>query len=182
VTRYVAFLRGINVGGRQTVKMAELCQRFEGLGFARVSAYRASGNIRFETTSAKEAAIRVRLERGLRERFGDRLEVLLRSANEIQEVIRLDPFRTRPSPSAVAYVTFVPAPVQPVPRLPIRSPRSDTEVFRVHRRDVFSWALPGDASRTGFPNAFIEKLFGQPATTRNWSTVIGVVTTVAVQR
>jgi uncharacterized protein (DUF1697 family) len=47
VTRYVAFLRGINVGGRQTVKMAELCQRFEGLGFARVSAYRASGNIRF---------------------------------------------------------------------------------------------------------------------------------------
>ena len=49
--RYIAFLRAINVGGHNTVKMDFLRQLFESLGFSNVETFIASGNIVFETTS-----------------------------------------------------------------------------------------------------------------------------------
>jgi uncharacterized protein (DUF1697 family) len=61
--RFVAFLRGINVGGGRTVKMQSLRQVFESLGFSRVATFIASGNVLFETTTKKTKT----LERKLKE-------------------------------------------------------------------------------------------------------------------
>ena len=173
MTRYVAFLRGINVGGHQIVKMEDLRQRFVGLGFDDVTTYKASGNVRFETSALDPKRVRRRVQTGLRSMFGEEVEVLLRSVAEIDEIVRLDPFRSPPRSPAVPYVTFLSDPPRAVPRLPTRSPKADVEVFLVHGRDVFSWALP-IRDHYGFPNLFVEKLFGRLATTRNWSTVGGV--------
>ena len=175
MTRYVAFLRGINVGGHKIVRMEDLRRRFEALGFGNVSTYKASGNVRFESGDSDGKAIRTRTQRELRSIFGDEVEVLLRSVAELEGVVRLAPFRRPPHPSAVPFVTFVAKAIAAPSRLPLRSPRADIEVFRVRGRDVFSWSLPGADQRFGFPNLFVEKLFGQPATTRNWSTVTGVI-------
>jgi uncharacterized protein (DUF1697 family) len=175
VSRYVAFLRGINVGGHQTVKMADLRRHVEGLGFDDVTTYGASGNVRFETSARGDQRIRRRLQVALRSTLGLEAEVMLRSVPELERVVRLDPFGARPRSSGVPYVSFVSRPIRNPPRLPALSQNSDVEIILVRGADVFSWALPGHGHRYGYPNSFVERLFGQPATTRNWSTVTGVL-------
>ena len=67
--RYVALLRGINVGGRTLVKMADLKACFEDLGFDEVSTYIASGNVLFETDEGDAAALATTIEAAIQQRF-----------------------------------------------------------------------------------------------------------------
>jgi len=67
--RYVALLRGINVGGRTLVKMADLKACFESLGFARVSTYIASGNVLFESDEDDAAELTTTIEAAIEQRF-----------------------------------------------------------------------------------------------------------------
>ena len=67
--RYVALLRGINVGGRTLVKMAALVTCFEQLGFAAVSTYIASGNVLFETDESDPAELATTIEAAIEQRF-----------------------------------------------------------------------------------------------------------------
>jgi uncharacterized protein (DUF1697 family) len=67
--RYVALLRGINVGGRTLVKMADLKACFEDLGFDEVSTYIASGNVLFETDEGDAAALATTIEAAVEQRF-----------------------------------------------------------------------------------------------------------------
>lgn len=177
--RYVAFLRGVNVGGRGAIAMSELRERFTALGFDSVSTYRATGNILFASDSRAPESVRRRLQEALRRTLGDELEVLLRPSAELQSLVPLDPFRRSARADAVPYVTFVNTPIRDARVLPLRSPRSDVELFEIRGRDVFSWGLPTKDGHYGFPNLFVETTFGQAATTRNWRTVTGVAATAA---
>ncbi len=67
--RYVALLRGINVGGRTLVKMADLKTCFEDLGFGGVSTYIASGNVLFESDEDDAAKLTARIEAAIEQRF-----------------------------------------------------------------------------------------------------------------
>jgi uncharacterized protein (DUF1697 family) len=67
--RYVALLRGINVGGKTLVKMADLKTCIEALGFDDVSTYIASGNVLFESGERDAAKLERKIERGIEERF-----------------------------------------------------------------------------------------------------------------
>ena len=67
--RYVALLRGVNVGGRTLVKMADLKACFEDLGFGGVSTYIASGNVLFESDEADAAALATTIEAAIEQRF-----------------------------------------------------------------------------------------------------------------
>ena len=67
--RYVALLRGINVGGRTLVKMADLKACFEDLGFDEVSTYIASGNVLFESDEGDAAALATTIEAAVEQRF-----------------------------------------------------------------------------------------------------------------
>jgi uncharacterized protein (DUF1697 family) len=172
VIRYVAFLRGVNVGNR-IVRMDDLRLQFERLGFDNVATYGASGNVLFDASRGDTVGLRRRAEQALQSLVNGEVEVFLRSATDLEEIVRLDPFREPPDSRAVPYVAFLGEPHRVLTRLPIRSPKSDVEVFRVEGREVYAWGLPlGD--HFGFPNRFVEELSGSPATTRNWSTVTAV--------
>jgi uncharacterized protein (DUF1697 family) len=67
--RYVALLRGINVGGRTLVKMADLKNCFENLGFDEVSTYIASGNVLFESDEGATADLATTIEGAIEQRF-----------------------------------------------------------------------------------------------------------------
>jgi uncharacterized protein (DUF1697 family) len=67
--RYLALLRGINVGGRTLVKMADLKTCFENLGFDRVSTYIASGNVLFESDEDDAAELATTIEAAIEQRF-----------------------------------------------------------------------------------------------------------------
>lgn len=89
--RHVAFLRGMNLGGRR-IKNDELLAEFEALGFAEVACFRASGNVIFSAGSDGEAALVERIEVGLGEALGYEVPVFLRGAAELLATSAHEPF------------------------------------------------------------------------------------------
>lgn len=92
--RYVAFLRGMNLGGRR-IKNEELRRRFEALGCAQVATFRASGNVVFACAGEAPAELTARLEAGLAEALGYEVPVFLRSADELRAIAAHEPFDAR---------------------------------------------------------------------------------------
>jgi len=90
--RYVAFLRGMNVGGHR-IKNDDLRLRFEAMGLAEVATFRASGNVIFAAEKGDgTVALTERIETGLSEALGYEVPVFLRSAAEVGEIRAYDPF------------------------------------------------------------------------------------------
>jgi uncharacterized protein (DUF1697 family) len=90
--RYVAFLRGMNLGNRR-IKNPELVAHFEGMGLEEVATFRASGNVVFvDPAGESESKLQKRLENELDERLGYDVAVFLRSAEEVAAIAARDPF------------------------------------------------------------------------------------------
>lgn len=103
MTRFVALLRGVNVGG-VTVKMADLAEVVRGLGYDDVKTVLASGNVLFTTTDAASAA-KERLEAALRERFGYDAWVHVLTRDKVRALAEAYPFER--TADRHAYVVFV---------------------------------------------------------------------------
>lgn len=104
MTKYAAFLRGVNVGG-VNLKMAEVAAALTGAGFANVRTVLASGNVLLES-SAGVAAVRKKAEATLRERFGYDAWVLVYDIDTVRTVVDAYPFE-REVDGYQSYVTFV---------------------------------------------------------------------------
>ncbi|HET6998849.1 MAG TPA: DUF1697 domain-containing protein [Solirubrobacterales bacterium] len=90
--RYVAFLRGMNLGNRR-IKNAELTAEFETLGFVDVATFRASGNVIFGTEGKRsEATLTKEIESGLGDALGYEVPVFLRSCVEARAIAAREPF------------------------------------------------------------------------------------------
>lgn len=89
--RYVAFLRAVNVGGTGKLPMADLRQMFAGLGFCDVRTYIASGNVAFSSKKSARA-IKSVLEETLAEYAGKPVTVFVRTAAEMQRILKDSPF------------------------------------------------------------------------------------------
>ena len=89
--RYIALFRGINVGGKNIVKMADLKKLFENLGFADVKTYIQSGNVIFRADAGPAAAAE-KIRAGFRSAFGFDSAVTLRTKEEMTDIIRGLPF------------------------------------------------------------------------------------------
>lgn len=88
MTTYVAWLRGINVGGNHKVNMAELKASFEALGFESVKTYINSGNVIFKASNTKPEGIESAIEQALEKQYGFLIRVVVRTADQIDAVIK----------------------------------------------------------------------------------------------
>lgn len=91
MTRYAAFLRGMNLGKRR-ITNEELCARFGELGLAGAAAFLASGNVVFEAEDGDPRRLGRRLEDGLREALGYAVPIFLRSGEEVHAIAAHEPF------------------------------------------------------------------------------------------
>jgi len=92
MSRYVAFLRGMNLGGRR-IKNDALRSQFDELGFGDVATFRASGNVIFDSDDGDgEVALTERIEAGLAKALGYEVPVFLRSAAEVAAIAAQQPF------------------------------------------------------------------------------------------
>lgn len=91
MNRYVAFLRGMNLGGRR-ITNEDLRLHFEALGGEKVATFRASGNVIFAMDGGSPAKLTSRLEEGLGERLGYEVPVFLRTAKELLAIAAYEPF------------------------------------------------------------------------------------------
>jgi uncharacterized protein (DUF1697 family) len=92
MSRYVAFLRGMNLGGRR-IKNEELRRHFEEMGFEEVATFRASGNVIFSASGSEtESKLAARVEKELDARLGYDVPVFLRSIEEVAAIAAQQPF------------------------------------------------------------------------------------------
>lgn len=89
--KYLALLRGINVGGNNKVEMKKLKELFENLGYANVSTYINSGNILFDTDEKDSKKLTTQIEPMLENEFGFKIPVLVRSHENILAVVKAIP-------------------------------------------------------------------------------------------
>jgi uncharacterized protein (DUF1697 family) len=95
MSRYVAFLRGMNLGGRR-IKNEELRRHFEEMGFEEVATFRASGNVIFSAPSREsESKLAQQVEAELDERLGYEVPVFLRSIEEVAAIAAQRPFERK---------------------------------------------------------------------------------------
>jgi uncharacterized protein (DUF1697 family) len=103
---HVALLRGINVGGRNKVPMADLREVVTSLGHAGVSTYIQSGNVLFSTAEDDTAKLAAALESAIEDRFGIWSSVVVLSRDELARVLAANPYPDEPNPRMV-HVVFL---------------------------------------------------------------------------
>lgn len=170
---YIAFLRGINVGGH-IVKMDRLRQLFTELGFANVRTYIQSGNVFFETDEDNRDALRQQIEQHLRAALGYEVPVFLRTIAELEHILALDPFKhIDVTPDVRLCVMFLAEPAPKNLALPLRSPKNDSEIVHMTDGEAFVvWYLikgrpPG--------SNFLDKTLGPRTTTRFFHTTAKIL-------
>jgi uncharacterized protein (DUF1697 family) len=110
--RYVALLRGINVGGNNLIKMAELKQSFLAMGFTDVETYIASGNVIFSAKPGERGKLVKSIEAGLERAFGYASRVVVVSGDELARVVAEAPAGFGKEPKKYRYdVLFVKPPL-----------------------------------------------------------------------
>ncbi|GAA2729106.1 DUF1697 domain-containing protein [Actinocorallia aurantiaca] len=169
MSRYIALLRGINVGRSARIGMAALRESFADLGHTEVKTYLQSGNVLFDSSRPPEG-LAEELETRVAADFGVPARILLRTGNDLERVFTANPFLDRESDPAKLHVTFlrdVPAPER-VDGLV--KPPGETAEFSLEGRELHLH-YPDGYGRTKLDNAFIERRLGVVATTRNWRTV-----------
>jgi uncharacterized protein (DUF1697 family) len=174
MTRYAAFLRGVNLGKR-TVKSAELKTAFEAMGFTDVKTLLASGNVLFDAKSGK--GLKDKIEAGLKEQFGFAIGTVLRSIDELRKMVASDPYGgVVAGDAANLQVTLFDAPipkgfVQP-------AVAGDFDVPSMTERELFLivYRKP-DGTYLGGSSLDTEKRLpkGTLVTTRNWNTILKAI-------
>jgi uncharacterized protein (DUF1697 family) len=167
--RYVAFLRGINVGGHR-VEMAELRRLFEGLRFSEVSTFIASGNVLFASPEADASALESRIERHLREALGYDVDTFLRTPAELAAIAAHQPFPDADSPDHTLYVSFLRAQPDEAAVRTLLEYQTERDEFHVNGRESY-WRVRGKLTDSLVPWPKLEKAFGRESTMRNINTV-----------
>lgn len=169
MTKYVAFLRGINVGGR-TIRMKELAELFSDLGFQHVKTLLASGNVILETEEKSEAEISLVIQEAITKKFGFSVHVQLRTIAHIKKLVQHNPFsQLTPNTTTHWYVTFLPTGTTQLPKV-------DSDFFRfVALQDgALCSTLDREKGKTTDFMTQLDRLFGKEVTTRNWNTVLKI--------
>jgi len=162
VARQIALLRGINVGGNKRVEMARLHALMEELGYRDVRTYVNSGNVVFSGPRRSEK----HLESAIAKTFGFDVPVVLRSRDELADIVQANPLRDVATDPAKHLVVFCAAEastdLDPADFAP--------ETFEVRGREVYLWA-PGGIGTSPLAKLLASKSLGAKSTARNWRTV-----------
>lgn len=168
--RHVAFLRGINVGGRNKVPMKKLAMMFEEVGCTDVSTYIQSGNVVFTARSMLVRRLPELITGALLKGLGVKVPVVVRSASELSNVLNNNPFLRRASAKPehlhVGFLAKLPTPSRVSALDPTRSP-GDT--FEVLGREIHL-CCPGGMARTKLTVTYFDRVLGTVTTVRNWRT------------
>ena len=166
--KYVALLRGVNVGGRNKLPMKDLAAMFSAAGCSDVVTFIQSGNVVFTAPKKLLKTLSAQIAAKIAESFGHKVPVILRSACEVEQTLRNNPFpNAQDKMLAVAFLADSPA-AEAVARLdPNRSPGDQ---FHVIGREVYMHLLNGFAD-TKLTNAWLDSKLSTVSTARNWTTV-----------
>ncbi len=168
--RYIALLRGINVGGNTMIKMAELKIVFEDLGFSNVTSYVNSGNIGFDAATSSETTLTSRIEKAIEKRFEESVPVMIRTQPAVSEVFANNPFDGQFENHKEMHVLFMKEEMSAEKQEQLLSHQTDDERFVVRGREIYCHLRLGVADSV-LGKGLIDRKLKVPITARNWRTV-----------
>ncbi|MGH3740603.1 MAG: DUF1697 domain-containing protein [Micromonosporaceae bacterium] len=166
---HVALLRGINLGAHARVGMADLRQLFADLGHTDVTTYLQSGNVVFASSRRAPAPLEAEISERIHDQLGLAVGVLVRTADEMADVVAGNPFLESESDLAKLHVTYLGGAPDPEAVESFAAPPGEPARFAIAGREIYLHC-PEGYGRTKLNNAFIERKLGKTATTRNWRT------------
>lgn len=176
--KYIALLRGINVGGH-TVKMDDLKKALESIGLKNVKTLLASGNAAFDVEFEKkgEEILALKIENVLKKKFGFNIPVILRSESELIKLVKSDPFHgIKVTPQTRLYVTFLKsAQKAKAIKIPYSTQGGEFRILKATSSEIISVLHLEEGKRTPDLMIVVEKEFGKEVTTRNWNTVLKLI-------
>ena len=165
MTDYAAFLRGVSP---VNMRMPALKRSLEAAGLADVRTLLSSGNAVFSTRAAARQALERKLETALEKHFGQAFMTMVRSVEELRDLIDSDPYESfELTPDAKRIVTFLRS--KPKSRLRLPLELDGARILSVRGTEVFSAYVR--SPRGPVFMKLIEKTFGTEVTTRTWDTV-----------
>jgi uncharacterized protein (DUF1697 family) len=170
---HVAFLRGMNLGGRR-IKNEELRAEFEALGFTEVACFRASGNVVF-SAQGSEAKLTDQIEAGLGEALDYEVPVFLRSAAELSALAAHEPFDDAEVKSSKGKLQVALLPRKPTSkaRKKALAEATDEDRLAIEGRELY-WLPSGGISESALDLKLLEKALG-PWTMRTMGTIEQIV-------
>ena len=177
MSRFVAFLRGINVGEHRVTK-EQLLEAFKRAGVEGAATFRQSGNVIFEIPEDNSQELAPKIEATLKDVLGYDVSVFIRSINELKSMLKLDTFKGQNKEGASFLVTFLAqASDFPLP-LPATIPKSTALVVKILGREVYSVTHGGGEG--ALPNHFVEVKLKTKATTRNINVLMEIANKYAL--
>ena len=167
MTKYVAFLRAINVGGHSIIKMTVLKQIFESLGLENVQTYIQSGNGIFESEDDDTASLEKQIEDQVEKATNYRTSLFVRTIREVGSIARKSPFTA--AGDETVFVGFLKEKTDKKLQEALLVFRSQADDFAVKGREVYN--LRRDWEKSVFSNNFVEKVLKMPGTTRNMTVI-----------
>ncbi|MEU6960842.1 DUF1697 domain-containing protein [Streptomyces chrestomyceticus] len=171
MSRQVALLRGINVGGNKKFPMARQRELFASLGHTDVTVLLQTGNIVFADPGTPPAETARRIEARIADELGFPVPVMVRTRDELAATVAANPFPqavVEPKTLHVTFLSDVPADVAPLTALDCDTYAPDR--LRLIGRDLYLWC-PDGVGRSKLADAVSRARLGVTATARNWNTV-----------
>lgn len=168
--RYIALLRGINLGGANQMKMDDLKAVFSGLGFENVKSYINSGNLAFDTKKTAEAKLIEKIESAVEAKFGRRIHIMVREQGEIERLLKNNPFDGQYESHKHMHVLFLKEPMPAEKAKQLQESALPGEKYEIVGREIYN-LLPNGVAGSLLTKGFFERKPAVPYTGRNWRTV-----------
>ena len=169
---FISLFRGINVGGHHRIKMNELKNLYETLGLKDVRTYIQSGNVVFTSDDADTTRVQQQLEESVVQTFGFHVEIIARTADELQDIIAKNPFQGQQNKEAqwIVVMFLATMPDNTAQENLLKTYGGPEEIF-FSGKEVFLYYTDG-IGRSKLSNNFLEKKLKIVGTARNWNTVL----------
>lgn len=168
--KYAAFLRGINVGGKNMIKMEALRKTFEGLGYENVRSYVNSGNLVFETRKADDGKLAKTIRAAIQKEFGFDISVMVRSMDEIAKIVTDNPYDGQFDNHKYFYVFFLDRELSKEEKKLLMEQANENEMVSVNGRTIY-YLLRISILDSALGKGFVDRKLKIPATGRNWRTI-----------
>ena len=168
---FVVLLRGINVGGKNAIKMKRLQESFEGLGLKNVRTYVQSGNVIFMAPKISREVLSQTIREKILADFKAAVSVIMISLEELNDAIKNNPFLLEMGIDASKlHITFLSDNPKKDAIRELEAKSTKPDKFRYIEKRIYLYC-PKGYGRTKLSNNAIEKMLSVTATTRNWKTV-----------
>ena len=173
--RYVAFLRGVNLGAHRRITNEDLRRRFEQFGLREASTFRASGNVIFQSDVRSESRLQAQIEAGLAEALGYEVTTFIRSEHEVRAIAASQPFAQAGPGGGKLQVALLAKPPSAEARNSVETLSSRHDRLGFGARELF-WLPAGRMSDSTLDLKQIERLLG-PMTIRTMGTIEQIAAT-----